>query len=185
MFASKKWHLSRGFSGKYWCVTFDSCGLRYIRSGASAGWPRDCGLTPTRKTRLEQHLQWSGSKLRARVIGTLIRPLSVIENGFSSVVLCCFFIVQRVLFGSGREFCNASSTSIAGDVFWCQNWNPYQCYRISGLYVLWLAYGLLLLAGFWWCVCCTVSTWIAPFRKVFCLSLSTKAARIPAFDAVC
>ena len=82
MFAIKKWHLSRGFSGKYWCLTFDSCGLRYIRSGASAGWPRDCGLTPTRKTTLEQRFQWSGSKLRARVHRTLIRPLLSLKTVF-------------------------------------------------------------------------------------------------------
>ena len=59
---------------------------------------------------------------------------SVIENGF--LVLCCvlffssvvlfLFIVQRVLAGFGREFCNANASStsiesIAGDVFWYQN----------------------------------------------------------------
>ena len=44
-FALKIWHMSRGFSGKQW-LTFES--------GVSTGWPRDCSLTPTRKTTLEQ-----------------------------------------------------------------------------------------------------------------------------------
>ena len=44
---------------------------------------------------------------------------------FSSVVLF-LFIVQRVLAGFGREFCNANASStsiesIAGDVFWYEN----------------------------------------------------------------
>ena len=87
---------------------------------------------------------------------------SVIENGF--LVLCCvvlfLFIVQRVLAGSGLEFCDASSTSIAGDVFCTRTETPTNAtvFRVStcsdlayccwldfgGVFALLLARGLLL-----------------------------------------